>query len=187
MPFAPKEMTDEQLMKKVKAGDFQPLGILFDRHRTAIYNFFIRMTWDRLLSEDLTQLTFERILRYRHSFQVERSFKAWMYQIARNVCTRQLERAERFQEDQIVNWETLAMHSASVEAEIEQQETLDNLEWALSKLNQEYREVLLLTRYAQLKYAEVAELLNCTENAVKVKVYRATQQLRKLFFKIDAI
>ncbi|MEM9884966.1 MAG: RNA polymerase sigma factor [Bacteroidota bacterium] len=179
-------MTDEQLMQEVKNGQIDRLGQLFERYQAPMYGYFMRMTWDRPLSEDLTQLVFERILRYRTSFHVGRSFRAWMYQIARNVCIKHLEKSKRMQTSE-VDWETMNWTSKNVDDCIVEKEKIKNLNWALAQLAEKQREVLLLTRYSGMKYAEVAELLDCSVSSVKVKVFRATEQLREHFFKIDAL
>jgi len=179
-------MTDEQLMQEVKNGAIQELGTLFNRYQKLMYSYFMRMTWDRPLSEDLTQLVFERILRYRTSFHEGRSFKAWIYQIARNVCIHHLEKSKRMQTKE-VDWSKVDWSSSNIGDKIQDEETLKNLNKALSQLTDKQREVLLLTRYSGMKYAEVAEILGCSVSAVKVKVFRATEQLRKHFFKIDAL
>jgi len=179
-------MTDEHIMTQVQEGATRQLGLLFERYKQPMYSYFMRMTWDRPMSEDLTQVVFERILKYRNSFHSRRSFRAWIYQIARNVCINHLEKSKRMQmtelEDNQSNWST-----ADVSERLQDEETIQNLNRALARLTDKQREVLLLTRYTDMKYAEVAEILDCSVSAVKVKVFRATEQLRKHFFKIDAL
>jgi len=77
--------TDENLMQAVRAGDVSKLGVLFDRHHRALFDFFVRMTSNRGTAEDLVQDVFFRILKYRATFRAESRFKAWMFHIARNA------------------------------------------------------------------------------------------------------
>src|SRR6202008_2396734 len=77
--------TDEGLMLAVKNGDVARLGILFDRHHRALFDFFSRMTGSRTAAEDLVQDVFFRILKYRQTFCDESRFRAWMFRIARNA------------------------------------------------------------------------------------------------------
>src|SRR5215218_9188376 len=73
-------------MYRVKDGQLPELTQLFDRYSMPVYNFFLKLTMDAAASEDLTQNLFYRIIRYRHSFNAANgSFKAWMYQMARNL------------------------------------------------------------------------------------------------------
>ncbi|MFC7670278.1 RNA polymerase sigma factor [Hymenobacter humi] len=77
--------SDEELMAAVKADDLDQLVPLFERYHGPLFNYLTRLTNDRETSEDLTQTVFERILKYRSSYQPTQPFKAWVYQMARNV------------------------------------------------------------------------------------------------------
>src|ERR1700694_5717387 len=72
-------------MEEVRQGDLASLAILFERHHRPLFHFFIHVNGDRELSEDLVQDVFFRMLKYRKSYRPDRSFTAWMYQIARNT------------------------------------------------------------------------------------------------------
>src|SRR3954463_16202775 len=76
---------DEQIMQEVRSGNVGKLETLFDRHHRALFRYFLRLTSDRSASEDMVQEVFFRILKYRHTYQPETSFRAWMYQVGRNV------------------------------------------------------------------------------------------------------
>ena len=78
-------MEDEAIMQDVRAGDVGKLETLFDRHHGRCSRYFMHLTSNRAASEDLVQEVFFRILKYRHTYQTETSFRAWMYQIGRNV------------------------------------------------------------------------------------------------------
>jgi len=72
-------------MLKVRDGDLGKLSFLFERYHRALFNFFLRSTGNRDLSEDLVQEVFLRILKYRHTFRPDSQFSAWMYHVARNA------------------------------------------------------------------------------------------------------
>ncbi|MEM1326046.1 MAG: RNA polymerase sigma factor [Bacteroidota bacterium] len=177
-------MTDEQLMQAVQQGKQKALGTLFERYQQCLFSYFMRMTWDRPLSEDLTQETFERIWKYRSSFQASRVFKAWLYQIARNVCVKHLNRSKRMPMQTLDTWQNYGTEK-TIQDNWQDTEQVQQLNQALSRLSHDHREVLLLTRYTGMKYAEAAEALGCSVSAVKVRVFRATEQLRKQFFKLE--
>src|SRR5688500_5866580 len=82
-------------MRLVRQGELEKLGLLFERHHRALFNFFSRLTGHRGLSEDLVQEVFLRILKYRDSFKAEHGFATWMYQIARNVNFDQMRKRTR--------------------------------------------------------------------------------------------
>ena len=72
-------------MLKVKDGNLDKLGLLFERYKKPLFGFFYNMNKDAELSEDLVQNVFLRILKYRYLFRGEGDFKTWMFHIARNV------------------------------------------------------------------------------------------------------
>ncbi|MEO1513936.1 MAG: sigma-70 family RNA polymerase sigma factor [Bacteroidota bacterium] len=179
-------MTDEQLMNEVQQGKLNTLSVLFERYKGQIYGFFFRLTYDQSLCDDLTQQVFERILRYRHSYNPTHSFRSWIFQIARNIRLDHLKR-QKMPMKTTPNWDRIQGVEGNVSESIEKREQLEALEKALHLLTDDQREVLLLTRYQKLKYEEVGRLLGCSEGAVKVKVYRAIRQLRTIFFKLDKL
>ncbi len=72
-------------MLEVRNGEMEKLGVLYERHRTTLFNFFVRLTGSYPMSEDLVQDVFLRMLKYRQTFEAGNRFTTWMYQIARNV------------------------------------------------------------------------------------------------------
>jgi RNA polymerase sigma factor (sigma-70 family) len=178
--------TDESLMSQLAQGELDAAAVLFRRYKVRLFNFFLRSGFARESAEDLVQTVFERIIKYRLSYRPEMAFRAWLYQIARHAQTDFKKRRLRLVEDDFSDAPLLngycenAVHQA-----IEQEEDFIQLEKALNRLPEEQREVLLLTRYEGLKYAETGALLGCSEGAVKLKVFRALQQLRSIFFKME--
>jgi len=86
-PPDPQATTDHALMLEVRDGDVAKLGELFTRHHARLFGFFVRLTGQRPASEDLVQLVFYRIMRYRHTYRDAGSFTAWMYHIARRTLS----------------------------------------------------------------------------------------------------
>ena len=179
-------IADEIIMKQVQNGDLGKMSILFERYHVRLYNFFFRMTYDQSLSEDLTQNVFERIIRYRQSFKGTSSFKSWIFQIARNAKNDHFRnRRITLLDDGDIN--RIDALENNISDQIEARENKINLEKAIAQLPEDQKEILLLTRFKKLKYQQVAEMLGTSEGAIKVKVHRAIKQLRKIYFKIDAL
>lgn len=178
--------TDEALMARLAAGDLDAATALFRRHNVGLFNFFLRMGHARDVGEDLVQTVFERIIKYRQSFRGELAFRAWMYQIARNVQADYYRQRPRFVPDDFTLLEDLGdLSEPPVSQGLERENQLVQLEKSLERLPDDQREILLLTRYQRLKYIEVGAILGCSEGAVKQKVLRALQQLRIIFFKLE--
>jgi RNA polymerase sigma factor (sigma-70 family) len=79
--------SDNELMGEVRSGDLDKLGLLFERHKDALFGYFYRNTHSAEISEDLVQSVFLRILKYRARFSGDGKFTTWMYHIAHNVHT----------------------------------------------------------------------------------------------------
>lgn len=174
--------TDDHLMTRVQEGDVGQLGVLFERYHVPLYSFFVRLTGDRMVSEDLVQEVFLRMLKYRHTYRGGQ-FTAWMYQIARNA------RGDHYRKwragEELPAADTLPSPQRSISDSLETQQDHDLLQTALACLPDDKREVLLLSRYQRLKYDEIAELLGCTVTAVKLRVHRAMKDLRAQYFKLS--
>jgi RNA polymerase sigma factor (sigma-70 family) len=173
-------VADEDLMLQVRNGEAEMLGVLFDRYQTLLFNFYTKMTQDRTLSEDLVQDVFLRILRHRASYRPGASFRTWIYQIARNA---RLDHARKAKPEAPFASEPIAPAPSSDPAQQKQEAAL--LQRALMQLPEDKREILILSRFQELKYDEIARLMGCEVGAVKVRVHRALQQLREIFHQLE--
>ncbi len=174
-------------MRQVRDGDLEKLGVLFDRHHRTIFNFFLRLTGDRGVGEDLVQEVFLRILRFRHTYRSDAAFTTWMYQIARNVGAdhfrkRKHETREELGEEQE---KEPVSQDPNPGQWAEQRQEAAMLEAALARLPQEKRELLILSRYQDLRYEEIARILSSNVATVKVRVFRALQELGRIYFELS--
>jgi RNA polymerase sigma factor (sigma-70 family) len=136
----------------------------------------LKLTGDRSVSEDLVQEVFLRILKYRHSYHPETPFRAWMYQIARNA------RVDHFRKKRPETPLEPEMAPAVVPNDLTQeQQQAELLHRALLELTEDKREVLVLSRFQGLKYEQIAEVMDCEVNTVKVRVHRALHDLREIY------
>ncbi|HEY4334908.1 MAG TPA: RNA polymerase sigma factor [Puia sp.] len=169
-------------MLKVRSGDLDKMGLLFQRYHRPLYGFLFHMTRDREASEDLMQNVFYRMLRSRHTFTGEGEFRTWMYHLARNVLKDHWKQARRRgNHHEIAEYEERIPSGWTADEQIERKLELKALEKALDLLSPESREVLVLSRYQELKYAEIAHVLEISEGAVKVRVHRAMSQLKEIY------
>lgn len=167
---------DEDLMLQVRQGAEDRLGVLFDRYQAPLFNFYAKLTGNRAVSEDLVQEVFLRILKYRQSYQPEAPFRAWVYQIARNV------RVDHFRKNPVqAEWKPeMSPSFVPPDAPLKDQEKL-LLHRALMRLPEDKREILVLGRLQEMKYEEIARLLGCEVGAVKVRIHRALQSLKEAY------
>ncbi len=185
LPAAVEALTDHELMIAVRAGEIRQLGELFERYHRRLYGFFVRLTNQRSASEDLVQIVFYRILKYRHTYRDEGKFSAWIYHLARKVA------ADHFRKHAAAPASAdpadLYKHPDPDPQPSEQAATAEDvtlLRTALARLPLEHREVLVLARLQHLEHKEIARLLDCSVGAVKVRAHRALKELRDIYFKI---
>lgn len=177
--------TDENLMLAVRNGDVARLGLLFDRHQRVLFDYFVRMTGSGAAADDLVQDVFFRMLKYRATFRDQSRFKGWMFHIARNarVDYYKKRRAEVLLPE--LGEDNIDGGSATPCRELEHEEQTTLLERALFKLDAEKREILVLSRYQDMKYDQIAQLMDCEVGTIKTRVHRALKELRQIFLKLS--
>lgn len=147
----------------------------FDAYGVELFGYFLHRTGDVQASEDLAQDTFLRALRYRESFDENRSLRTWLYGIARNLVADWRRSAASTPEPLP---DPLPDPSGLADAALERREAISHVHAALSRLSPTHSEVLILTRLQGLTYRTAADILGTTEGAVKVRVFRALAALR---------
>lgn len=183
------ERSDHDLMLAVRDGEIARLGDLFERHHRQLYGFFLRLTGQRALSEDLVQLVFYRILKYRHTYRNEGKFSAWMYHLGRRVLAdhyrkhkpQQVYGVEGAELDQIPAEDSDSSEQAA------QQDDLQLMKKAFGLLPLDQREILTLHRFQELAHSEIAQLLDCSIGAAKVRLHRALKALRDKYTRLRAV
>ena len=173
-------------MLKVKAGEVDKMGLLFERHHRPLFGFLYHLTGQADTSEDLVQNVFYRMLKYRHTFTGEGEFRTWMYHLARNVLADAARKNKRHAHHQDVN--DLADKiggGPGADERLQKEQELAMLHYALDKLSADKREIMVMSRFQELKYEAIARILNTTEGAVKVRVHRAMNELKNIFSMIN--
>src|ERR1019366_5758029 len=173
-------------MLAVRDGDLDSMGELFERHHGPLYGYLAKLTGNRTAAEDITQTVFHRMLKYRHTYRDQGSFTAWMYHLARRCA------ADHFRKSSsapvTVDPLDLEGHADDASRADEVAASSDDhalLHKALSRLDRDEREVLLLSRLQGLSFAEVAGILECSVGAARVRAHRALRALRDQYFQLQ--
>jgi RNA polymerase sigma factor (sigma-70 family) len=175
-------LTDNSLMLRVKAGDLDKMGLLFERYNRPLFGFFYHMTHAADSSEDLVQNVFYRMLKYKHTFTGEGEFRTWMYHLARNVLNDSAKQNKSRDHYDVNEFADRIGGGTLADESLEKQQDKDFLHKAMAGLSEEYREVLILSRFQELKYDEIAKVLNINEGTVKVRVHSALGEVKKRVF-----
>jgi RNA polymerase sigma-70 factor, ECF subfamily len=181
--------TDVQLMLDVKAGDEQSFELLLRKYRTPVVNFLYRMVRNTAVAEDLAQEVFLRVYRARQEYAPSAKFTTWMFRIATNLALNSV-RDNRHHKmdvsmDQTVDTgedEQRALEvpdkAPSVEQELVARCRADLIMKAIHSLPEKQRAAVLLHKYQELDYDEIARVLECSESALKSLLFRAYETLR---------
>jgi RNA polymerase sigma-70 factor (ECF subfamily) len=163
-------------MLALRDGELAAFDALFRRHYEAVRSLCARIAANPGSGDDLAQDTFLRVLRHRTTFRGDARFTTWLYRIARNVC---LEHSSRQARDRRIAERWLAETEPSLTPDRSDDE--EQLAAAMRSLTPEQREVLVLCRYHDLPFSDVAEILGCTPGAARVRAHRALTALRAAF------
>ena len=163
----------------VNTGDLQMMHQLFERYHVRIYTYCVKVTKNQLVSEDLTQETFFKVMKHRRSFN-NNTFAAWIFTIARNLCFDYLKKEEK----NASRTERLESQAEQPNNDLETtSDRIEHLRYTLDQLEPLEKELIILSRYEKLKYKEIASVMNMSESAIRNRIHRALQKLRLQYFK----
>ncbi|HUO85701.1 MAG TPA: RNA polymerase sigma factor [Thermoanaerobaculia bacterium] len=175
-----KNLSDQELMKLVQAGDVTPAAEIFDRYSRRIYNFAYRFLRNPQAAEDATQEVFVKMIRSAQQFQGDAKLSTWLFSITANLCRDHLRKADNKPKESEEVLLSIAGGLPRADEELEAREDERRVQQALLQLTAEQREAILLSRYQGLSYAEIAKIAGCSEGAVKTRVFRAMETLKKV-------
>ena len=175
-----KHLSDQELMRLVQAGDLSPASEIYDRYSSRIYNFAYRFLRNSEAAEDATQEVFVKMLKHASQFHGDAKLSTWLFSITANWCRDYLRKADnKAKEAEDVLYTLPAPSEHAPDRNLERRQDQQLIQKALSALTPEQREAILLSRYQGLSYAEIAQISGCSEGAVKTRVFRAMETLKK--------
>jgi RNA polymerase sigma-70 factor (ECF subfamily) len=176
---------DVELMLRVKDGDGASFGVLLEKHRSSVVHFLYRMMQNSAVAEELAQEVFLRVYRSRATYEPTAKFTTWLFRIATHLALNALRdhKHERLQErldDAFSDMPARQVSDArpSVEQRMVYQARLDEVRQAIAALPEKQRAAVLMHKYEEMEYSQIAKVLNCSESAVKSLLFRAYEALR---------
>lgn len=176
---------DAELMLRVKEGDGVSFGLLLEKHRTAVIHFLYRMVLDRAISEELAQEVFLRVYRSRANYEPTAKFTTWLFRIATHLALNWLRDARNERGQERLDDDTSEMPARQVsdrEPSIEQRllhrAKMEEIRRAITMLPEKQRAAVLMHKYEEMEYSQIAKVLGCSESAVKSLLFRAYESLR---------
>lgn len=176
---------DAELMIRVKAGDDASFGLLLTKHRSPVIHFLYRMVQNRAVAEELAQEVFLRVYRSRGTYEPTAKFTTWLFRIATHLALNSLRDGKNQRSEARLDTETTETPARqvsdgrpSVEQVMVYQTRLEEVRQAVSGLPDKQRAAVLMHKYEEMEYSQIAKALNCSESAVKSLLFRAYETLR---------
>ncbi len=184
-------MHSDSLLLRARQGDKNAQGKLVQLWYKRIYNFAFKFFQDHDLAMEVAQKTFISMCRNLEGLQDTGRFKSWLYTIAVNYCREELRKKKSNKSvpfEFVVNpeaensprWEGSAMRHENPEQQFQQAELSEILQQALMTLSEEQREVVIMKEFEGLKFREIAEVLNISENTAKSRMYYGLDGLKRI-------
>jgi RNA polymerase sigma-70 factor, ECF subfamily len=179
--------SDVQLMLDVKAGDDESFNLLLRRYRTPLVNFLFRMVRDSATAEDLAQEVFLRVYRARKQYSPSAKFTTWMFRIATNLALNSIRdnRHHKLEtsidapvDDEDSAPRELPSREMRIDEHMVERDRCEIIRRAITSLPEKQRVAVLLHKYEEMDYGEIAGILDCSESALKSLLFRAYETLR---------
>ena len=176
---------DAELMLRVREGDDTSFALLLERHRAPVIHFLYRMVLNQPVSEEFAQEVFLRVYRSRATYEPTAKFTTWLFRIDTHLALNWIRDGKKEKGQESLNEELLdgidrqvPDRRPTVEQEMLYAVKLNEVRQAIDMLPEKQRAAVLMHKYQELEYAQIARALGCSESAVKSLLFRAYETLR---------
>jgi len=185
----PDSQSDADIMLRVRAGDQSAFEYLVQKYRRPMVSFMYRMARNSAVAEDLAQEVFLRVYRSRETYEASAKFSTWLYRIATNLAVNHARDTRHERPEVQVSLDepdedtgtTLELPDASLNAEQQmvRRERLLAIRRKIEALPEQQRLAVIMHKYQQMDYKQIAEVLKLSESATKSLLFRAYETLRE--------
>jgi RNA polymerase sigma-70 factor (ECF subfamily) len=176
---------DAELMLRVKDGDGVSFGVLLEKHRSSVVHFLHRMVQNHAVAEELAQEVFLRVYRSRANYEPTAKFTTWLFRIATHLALNSLRDGKNERGQERLDDDTSDMPARqvsdvrpSVEQAMVYEARMEEIRGAIASLPEKQRAAVLMHKYEEMEYSQIAKVLSCSESAVKSLLFRAYETLR---------
>jgi RNA polymerase sigma-70 factor (ECF subfamily) len=175
---------DSELMLRVRDGDQGSFELLLEKHRGPMIHFLYRMVQNDAVAEELTQEVFLRVFKSRGSYQPSAKFTTWLFRIATHLALNWIRDGRSEKSQTSLDKETdgscrqVPDRRRTVEQELLYEAKLREVRQAIHTLPAKQRAAVMMHKYEEMEYAQIAGVIGCTESAVKSLLFRAYEALR---------
>src|SRR3954447_26204813 len=181
--------SDAAVMLRVKEGDDAAFNYLVQKYRRAMLSFMFRMAHNAAAAEDLSQEVFLRVYRSRENYEPTAKFTTWLYRIATNLAVNHARDTKHDRPENMASLDEpdeesgktmdVADDKLTVEQNIIRQERLNAIRAKVQALPERQRMAVIMHKYQQMDYRQIAEVLKLSESATKSLLFRAYETLRQ--------
>ncbi len=170
---------ENKLLISLSNGNEQSFFALYDQYSHALFSTIFQMVRDKQVSEEIVQDVFLKVWQKRASIDPNRSFKSWIFTIAKNDVIswyRKLAKETAMQENLYQHFEQLYLMETESDIHEKQAELLER---ALNTLSERRKEIFVLCKLEQKSYEEVAQKLNISVSTVSNAMVKSNQHIRQ--------
>jgi len=188
-PAVLEMLSDAEVMLRVAAGDDVAFDYLVEKYRRPMISFMYRMTHNQAVAEELAQEVFLRVYRSRQSYAASAKFSTWLYRIATNLAVNHARDTRHERPENVVNIDepdtetglTVDLVDGSLNAEqvILRRERLAAIRRQVEALPERQRMAVIMHKYQNMDYKQIAAVLKLSESATKSLLFRAYETLRE--------
>jgi RNA polymerase sigma-70 factor (ECF subfamily) len=176
---------DVQLMCRVREGDANSFGVLLERHRAPVVHFLYRMVQNQAVAEELAQEVFLRVYRSRMTYEPSAKFTTWLFRIATHLALNWLRDGRYEKNRESLDADTIGGlvrqvpdRKPTAEQNLLADVRVNEIREAIQGLSANQKTAVVMHKYHEMDYAQIAGVLNCSESAVKSLLFRAYERLR---------
>jgi RNA polymerase sigma-70 factor (ECF subfamily) len=176
---------DAELMLRVREGDDTSFALLLERHRSPVVHFLFRMVQNQAVAEELGQEVFLRVYRSRATYEPTAKFTTWLFRIATHLALNSIRDRKKEKGQESLNEELkdgierqVPDRQPTVEQTMVYHTRLLEIRSAIEALPEKQRAAVMMHKYQDLEYTQIAKTLGCSESAVKSLLFRAYETLR---------
>jgi len=180
--------SDAEVMLRVKTGDDSAFEYLVQKYRRPMLSFMFRMCRNGAVAEDLAQEVFLRVYRSRENYEPSAKFTTWLYRIATNLAVNHARDTRHERPENTVSIDepdentglTVDVPDTSLSAEetILRRERMAAIRQRVQELPERQMTAVIMHKYQQMDYRQIAEVLKLSESATKSLLFRAYETLR---------
>ena len=176
---------DSELMLRVRDGDPGSFELLLEKHRGPMIHFLHRMVQNDAVAEELTQEVFLRVFKSRDRYNPTAKFTTWLFRIGTHLALNWIRDGRSEKSQNSLDKEPtegagiqVADRRRTIEQELLYQAKLREVRQAIHSLPAKQRAAVMMHKYEEMEYAQIARVIGCSESAVKSLLFRAYEALR---------